>query len=318
MNEEVGFLTRDDQQLIRQLLADYKNGRLNPVNRTPIVDQDLPAPEVYLIRTTAEGLFGYNPGSTGTASDDIFDTQDCKVYAVVRNGSSFTTTTVRYMGFTIPVYNWSLAAIAPDVWCLAVRDKGGPYYAAVPPSTFAEGAIAGMNTPMFVPDSTLTNAVFTGTTYDTGSYFSLGSPTKIYCPKNGIYDVVVYAVWSPPVGTVVGPYREISIIKNGTVPAFAGTSDDLLESQLSYGSVLSHLGAGATLNQVISAFNTLLDESNTGGYTRFFQQCAVAAIPFSGSPLEYVNFGLYHDAGESLGVTVRASALFRGPYTNPL
>lgn len=130
MNEEIGFLTRDDQQLIRQLLADYKNGRLNPVNRTPIIEQDLTAPEVYLVRVPAGGIAGYNVESTGTASDDQFPSVDCNVYAVIRNDPS--SATVRYMGFKITVFNYSLLAVQGNDWILAVRDKGGPYYAAIP------------------------------------------------------------------------------------------------------------------------------------------------------------------------------------------
>ncbi len=53
-------------------------------------------------------------------------------------------------------------------------------------------------------------------------------------------------------------------------------------------------------------------------YVNPFQQCAVATFPAAGSPLEFVQFWLYHNAAESLGVTVRASVMYRGPYTNPI
>lgn len=137
MADPLRFLTTKEAKVLRDLIQ--KVMRMpsgGPLRYRPGEDTDILPPETYLARTPAGGIaaLDVNTTTTGTGSgtarnDDVPGEADCALYQILDVDG---TPTVKEIGVTRTVYNYSTSAIPGRKLIAVTREKFGRWLALEP------------------------------------------------------------------------------------------------------------------------------------------------------------------------------------------
>ncbi len=121
------FLTPDDRDDLRDLLAEWRRGNLSIKNRPAVPEELGQAPEVYLAWPHAD-IPALAEATTGTASDDTPGSAICGIHRLV-DVFSVPISVVPSPVADKLLYNFSAIVLPKHKWLLAVRDKYGTWVA---------------------------------------------------------------------------------------------------------------------------------------------------------------------------------------------
>lgn len=184
---EAFFLSEQDREILRSMLADFKHRNRNPQQR-PNVPEELDwSPEVYIAYTRGEAVDGLDDqdttGTGQTEDDDKPGWAICDIWRIVGYGDD---AEMLRVGINKTVYNFATREIPKWTWIPVIRDKFGSWLFAAygkRPSITVEGRHPTLGTQVY---SDTDYIEFYGTPPDDGPFIVTPDPIE---PQGVIVDI---------------------------------------------------------------------------------------------------------------------------------
>jgi hypothetical protein len=191
--EEMYLLTAADRKVLQDAVELTKKLRINPANRPSEEEVELQPPEVYVALSPQAGIAAADIGAgtggvVGTAGNVTGVTPgaaECYIYKLDYSTGDFV-----YAGFTKPVYNYSLSAVAANTFVLTSRDKWGVWYAIT--SMASSVAFSGCKNTSVASLEDGVEAILVladPPEFDIGDYYNSGFSSLYTIPQSGYYRV---------------------------------------------------------------------------------------------------------------------------------